>query len=360
MKDVQLDDHQLQKVGKEKYLEDILSADGSNIENVISRQKKSFGINKQISSMLREVCYGPYHFEVAMVFRETLLLSSILTNCEAWYKVKDQEIDILEKCDESLIRLVFETPSTTTKCMLYLEAGIKPIRFYIMASRLMFLWYILNEDDSSLIKRFFKAQENDPCKSDWIESVKENLEYLEIFISFDQIKNSTREQFKCLVDDSIDEKAFEKLISEKDSKNKTKVAHIKYQELSMQEYLKDKKISIQQKKFIFLLRSRMLDVAGNYPHKYDSKLCPICKEENSLDNQEHVLQCRKLMKRNQVVATPSVYSDFFGDDVNKMVEVASVIKENFQKRNEILKKRKLSPSNEEEPSEPEVSFSVLQ
>lgn len=104
----------------------------------------------------------------------------------------------------------------------------------------------------------------------------------------------------------------------------------------------------------------MLDVAGNYPHKYDSKLCPICKEENSLDNQEHVLQCRKLMKRNQVVATPSVYSDLFGDDGNKMVEVASVIKENFQKRNEILKKRNLSPSNEEEPSEPEVSFSVLQ
>ena len=137
--------------------------------------------------MLREVCYGPYHFEVAMVFRETLLLSSILTNCEAWYEVKDQEIDILEKCDESLIRLVFETPSTTTKCMLYLEAGIKPIRFYIMASRLMFLWYILNEDDNSLIKRFFKAQENDPCKSDWIESVKENLEYLEIFVSLDQI-----------------------------------------------------------------------------------------------------------------------------------------------------------------------------
>lgn len=243
LKDVQLDDHQLQKVGKEKYLGDILSADGSNIKNVISRQKKSFGINKQISSMLREVCYGPYHFEVAMVFRETLLLSSILTNCEAWYKVKDQEIDILEKCDESLIRLVFETPSTTTKCMLYLEAGIKPIRFYIIASRLMFLWYILNEDDNSLIKRFFK--------SDWIESVKENLEYLEIFISFDQIKNSSREQFKCLVDDSIDEKAFEKLISEKDSKNKTKVAHIKYQELSMQEYLKDKKISIQQKKVYF-------------------------------------------------------------------------------------------------------------
>ena len=35
---------------------------------------------------------------------------------EAWYKVKDNEIDIL-------LRSIFEIPVTTTKCMLYLEYG---------------------------------------------------------------------------------------------------------------------------------------------------------------------------------------------------------------------------------------------
>ena len=164
---------------------DILSADGTNLKNVISRQNKSIGINKQIGNMLREVCYGPYHFEVALVFRETLLLSSILTNSEAWYKVKDNEIDILEKSDENLLRSIFETPVTTTKCMLYLESGVKPIRFHFMSRRLMFLWYILNEDESCLLLRFFRAQENNTCKGDWMNSISEDLYYLDIYLTLD-------------------------------------------------------------------------------------------------------------------------------------------------------------------------------
>ena len=60
--------------------------------------------------MLNEVCCGPYHFEVALLFRESFLLNGILTNSEAWYNVKSQEVEILEKCDENLIQLILETP----------------------------------------------------------------------------------------------------------------------------------------------------------------------------------------------------------------------------------------------------------
>ena len=73
--------------------------------------------------MMIDWCFGPFHYEVAVIFRESILLSSILTNCEVWYRVKDQETEILERCDESLLRMFFETPSTTPKCMLYLESG---------------------------------------------------------------------------------------------------------------------------------------------------------------------------------------------------------------------------------------------
>ena len=255
LSDVQVDDYKLEKVENEKYLGDVISADGTNTKNVISRQNKSYGINKQIGSMLREVCYGPYFFEVAMIYRESLLLSSILTNSEAWYKVTKQDIDTLEKCDESLLRMV---PCTTTKCMLYLESGVRPIRFHIMARRLMFLWYILNEDDSSLILRFFKAQMTNPGKGDWINQVIEDLEYLEIYLTLEQLKASSLEQFRTLVEDSIDEKVFEYLIEDKNKKDKSKVSHLRYKNHSMQSYLKSRNISIQLKKFMFL-RSRMLD-----------------------------------------------------------------------------------------------------
>ena len=64
----------------------------------------------------------------------------------------------------------------------------------------MFLHYILNEH------RFFVAQEKNPSKNDWCSKVKEDLAYLEIFLSF--------------------KKSFSYLDSEK--KKKSKVNHIQY------------------------------------------------------------------------------------------------------------------------------------
>ena len=64
--------------------------------------------------------------------------------------------------------------------MLYLESGSIPIRFVIMSKRLNFLWYILNENDETLIKKFFMAQLNNPVKGDWVSRVKKDLEELEL------------------------------------------------------------------------------------------------------------------------------------------------------------------------------------
>ena len=86
--DAKMDDHKLENVEKEKYLGDIITTDGNNMKNVEARRSKSVGIIKQINRMLNEVCYGPYHFEVALLFRESFLLNGILTNSEAWYNVK--------------------------------------------------------------------------------------------------------------------------------------------------------------------------------------------------------------------------------------------------------------------------------
>ena len=174
LKDVHLGEYNIKSVEEEKYLEDIIASDGSNMKNVLSRQDKSIGIIMQIKTILEDLCFGPFYFEVAFILRDSLFLSSILTNCEAWYRMTNQGVDILEKCDENFLRTIFETPCTTPKCMLYLESGCKPIRFTIMARRLMFLYYILNEDEESLIGRFFKVQERSPIKGDWICTVTED------------------------------------------------------------------------------------------------------------------------------------------------------------------------------------------
>ena len=334
--DVQIDDHKIENVEKDKYLGDIITTDGNNMRNVVARKAKSVGIIKQIHTMLNEVCYGPYHFEVAMLFRKSFLLNGILTNSEAWYNVKSQEIEMLEKCDENLIQSLLETPRTAAKCMLYLETGAKPIRFTMMKRRLMFLHYILNEPSESLIKRFFIVQDNNPAKNDWCSKVKEDLEYLEIFLSFENIQYASSYQFKALIEKAIDEKCFSYLDSEK--KQKSKVSHIQYNKHTIQEYLKDNRISNQLKKFIFALRARMLDVGQNYPNKYQTKHCPVCRDEKSMDTQEHILVCAELNhNKKQVTQALPKYEDLFGKDVPKQIAVAKIIFENFKVRTKKLK-----------------------
>ena len=62
-----------------------------------------------------------------------------------------EEIELLEQVDEMLLRKLLEVGKSCPKEMLYLETGSRPIRFIIMSRRLMFLHYILNEDNKSLV-----------------------------------------------------------------------------------------------------------------------------------------------------------------------------------------------------------------
>ena len=111
----------------------------------------------QIVSILEDICFGKHHFAVAVVLRNALLISSLLTNAEAWYNLSANEVTELEKIDESLMRRVLQCPVSTPKEMLYLELGVSPIRSIIKSRRLNFLHYILHEDKQSLIYSFLQA-----------------------------------------------------------------------------------------------------------------------------------------------------------------------------------------------------------
>ena len=108
-------------------------------------------------NILEEVSFGTFTIEVALILRQSLFLSSLLNNSESWYNVRKTEIDIMESADEKLLRKILEAPIKTPKCMLYLETGTLPIRFILISRRMMFLHYILNEGEKSILSRFSPA-----------------------------------------------------------------------------------------------------------------------------------------------------------------------------------------------------------
>ena len=326
----------METVQHEKYLGDILTNDGKNTRNIAARKNRGIGVVNQILTILEEICFGKYYFQVAMVLRNSLLISSLLTNSEAWYNLSSKDVTELERVDEDLLRKVLECPISTPREMLYLELGVSPIRNIIRSRRLIFLQYILQEEKNSLIYKFLKAQMDNSVTNDWCLTVAQDMEVFKLGVQVEEIETMSEAKFKALVKEKEKEATLEYLNSEKISKNHTKVMHIMHSELAMQDYLKPNTSTIEESKFTFLARSRMLDVRNNFKGQYThtDTLCPLgCLDE---DTQQHLLVCDELNETHSVVSEVPVYEHLFCDTLEKKLNIARILKSQLKKRKKLL------------------------
>ena len=58
--------------------------DGRIDQNIIEGYNKGVGKVNEIMGMLQEVSFGPHYFQMAILFRNTILLSSMLCNAEVY------------------------------------------------------------------------------------------------------------------------------------------------------------------------------------------------------------------------------------------------------------------------------------
>ena len=334
LKDVFDGDFKMESKEDVKYLGDIITTDGTNVKNVESRRAKASGAVKQILSILEEICFGPFYFEIAMVLRNSLLVSSLLTNSEAWYGLTKHDVDTLESADLLLLRRIFEVPFSCPKEMFYLETGCLPLSYIIIIRRLIFYHSILHEDQNSLIYNFLQSQTKCPVKGDWILDVQKNLSELGITESEDQIRTMSKFRFQAKVRKAVRHKALYDLLKLKNTHSKVK--HINYSELEMQVYLKSELMSNHEAKFLFHSRSRMLPVKSNYGNSFTDNFCPLCKK-NLEDTQTHLLVCDSLNDQNVLATNVPQYDHLFSSKVEDQVVIVKILKKKLEKRKKLLK-----------------------
>ena len=278
--------------------------------------------------MLDELCLGDYYFESANILRNSLLLNSLLSNSEAWYNVTPKEISSLESVDEMLLRKIFSAHSKTPLELLYLESGNIPIRFILKAKRINFLWYILNEDASCLLHRVFQAQCENPVQGDWVKTVTDDIKEIDLKMNFKDIQKMSEKSFKNLVKSKVKVAAFEFLI--KIQATKSKLRNIKYKTLELQNYLKPgNSMTIQDKSFIFEVRSRMLPVKCNFKTGQSDLKCRKCDIDD--EDQQHLLTCTAL-EENTLLPYSEIpeYEMLFCDDPKKIQILENILKTKFK------------------------------
>ena len=338
--DQYLGEEEIEEKKEERYLGDIISKDGRNMKNFQARVNKGKGIVNRIMTRLEAIPFGKYYYEVAMILRDSLLVSSMLTNSEAWYNVTEAELNFLETVDLMLLRSILKAPKATPKEMFFLELGCVPFRDTIRKKRLSFLHYILNEEPSSLVHSFFKKQFETRNKKDWVSTALDDLKKLEINLEFSEIKSMKKTSFDNLLKKCTAQKVLKDL--DKLKLSHSKVENLSHKELKMRKYLMPNETNAtkEDKILIFKLRCRVTDTKMNKKGLYDDYECDICENEN--ESQKHILECKDLVDMNDENMKNFKYEKLFDGKVCEQLNIAKIFKQNMKNRDEILKQRRNS------------------
>ena len=109
-------------------------------------------------SLLQEISFGEHYFVMALLFRESMLINSLLSSSETLYNVQKKHIEKLESCDKDLFCRIFGVPSTISYEAFYLETGCLPLKYVLQGRRLMYYWTLLNKPNIELVKKVFDIQ----------------------------------------------------------------------------------------------------------------------------------------------------------------------------------------------------------
>ena len=174
---------------KEKYLGDIVDISGKIRPNIEARRSKGLGIVNNILAIINEIPLGHWRVEAGLRLRQAMLVNGCLFNSEAWHGVKETDIKLLEKVDESLLRGILNSHGKIPLEALYLETGALPIRFIIASRRLMYLHSILEKDSKELVRRIYDAQKANTSPGDFVELIAEDKAAINLSISEEQIES---------------------------------------------------------------------------------------------------------------------------------------------------------------------------
>ena len=107
-----------------------------------------------------------------------------------------------------------------------------------------------------MINQVFWAQVHKPVKGDWCQVVSEDLNDIGLSeLTFDSIKEMSKEELKDLVNDQINISAWNELLIEKDKLSK--MTSITYDKLEIQSYLTHPTLSTRLKLLMFWWRMKM-------------------------------------------------------------------------------------------------------
>ena len=101
--------------------------------------------------------------------------------------------------------------------------------------------------------------------------------------------------------------------------------------LEMAEYLSPEEIdlSIDENKWLLNCRIEDIDISENGNWNNGNIICKYCHDEAF--TQRHLLDCKYLQGKNEILSHIPDYNDFFNGDMKEQIYISRLLKENFHR-----------------------------
>ena len=149
-----------------------------------------------------------------------MVRGSLLYTCDMYYDLKETELRQIERIEDGYLRQVLKTSKSCPITELYLSVGQHPARFEIQKMRLLYLKYILLQDEESLISKFLQLQLEQPTKGDWASTCLYDLKELQMNLTLEDIKLISEQKFRNMLKLKVKESAFRYLKEKQGSKER--------------------------------------------------------------------------------------------------------------------------------------------
>ena len=232
---------------------------------------------------------------------------------------------MFERVEQGFFRKILSAHSKTPIECIYLELGVIPFRFHLMARRITYYQTILKRDDNEITKKVIMCQKRTRTPGDFYMQVLNDMTILEISeidllsLSNDALKNKLKQ--------AIAKHAHEYLVGVAHSHSKVR-ANL-YSNLDGMVYFNDPRFTPDLSNLLFKFRCRMYNVRNNFRNNYklSNILCPMCETDD--DTQEHLFHCQKIRESlpHEVFDRGISYEDIFDSNCDTLLEVAKLLKE---------------------------------
>ena len=154
---------------------------------------------------------------------------------------------------------------------------------------MMYHHHIPARDQNETINKIYNKQKEETTKGDWYELLMKDFKFIEDDMIEEAIKSTTKQEFKNKIKKQVKEVAFKEFMKIK--QNHSKLDGVHYTHLEIQPYLRSNQFSREERKLLFLLRSKCHSSKFNFrtKHKNNIKCTFQC---NVVEDQRHVFtQC---------------------------------------------------------------------